>query len=162
MVMHSAFLLGLSVQLYHTGFRHLKLSKLIFQGTWVVLHYTDRIDRSTSPAGNDCLEPHSRTSCVTGWTWPYRVKDFSGMPARRLFSRNTVSRPVSILPTRWSILCQFFFKSISQNRAPHGAVEKIHDTVYVNATNLAACTASGHKTVNSSPRCLTENTIPAV
>ena len=42
------------------------------------LHYKTRIGRSTSPAGNDCLNPYFGLSCVIGWVQPYRVEGFFG------------------------------------------------------------------------------------
>ncbi len=52
-------------------------------GVWVWktkqnLHYMTRIGRSTSPAGNDCLGPYFRLSCVIGWVQPYCVEGFFG------------------------------------------------------------------------------------
>ncbi len=37
-----------------------------------------RIGRSTSPAGNDCLDPYFGLSCVIGWVQPHRVEGFFG------------------------------------------------------------------------------------
>ncbi len=38
-----------------------------------IVHYKTRIGRSTSPAGNDCLDPYFGLSCVIGWVQPYWV-----------------------------------------------------------------------------------------
>ncbi len=66
------------------------------------LHYNTRIGRSSSPAGNDCLDPYFGLSCVIGWVQPYRVEGFLGMATRHHTWENPVWRPVSVLPARAS------------------------------------------------------------
>ncbi len=47
-----------------------------------VLHHKTLIGRSTSPAGNDCLDPYFGLSCVIGWVQPYHLEGFFGHDPR--------------------------------------------------------------------------------
>ncbi len=129
-----------------------------------LLHYKTRTGRSTSPAGNYCLDPCFGLSCVIGWVQPYCVEGFFGHDREApYFGKSRVAACFGITCNHVIAItetgCDTGYLEI---RCLMGLFDIIFDTVGLCLSCDTACHGKGCKTVSSSFRCLAVYMILAI